>query len=46
VEDLTPAYLEPADFVLAKSLHMRLGMRVPHSVLRGAGLMPENGANG
>lgn len=35
VQDLNPAYLEEADFELAKKLYEALGMRVPHSVLAG-----------
>lgn len=35
VQDLNPAYLDSADFVLAKSLYDRAGRRVPASVAHG-----------
>lgn len=37
VQDLNHKYLEPADYRLAVEIHRALGMRVPHSVLRGGG---------
>lgn len=33
VQDLSPAYLEQRDYLLAKKLYEALDMRVPHSIL-------------
>lgn len=38
VQDLHPAYLEYADYALAKEIYERLGARVPHSILRALSL--------
>jgi hypothetical protein len=35
VQDLNSAYLTPADYQLARVIHERLGLRVPHRVLEG-----------
>ena len=34
VQDVSPKYLEPADFDLARRIYERLGMRVPLSLIR------------
>lgn len=35
VQDLNPAYLEKADYVLAKRVYEALGHRVPSSIIAG-----------
>lgn len=40
VQDLNPRYLERADYALARRLYTRLGMRVPHAILRALGEKP------
>jgi hypothetical protein len=37
VQDMNPAYLEPADYALAKAIYEHLGMRAPSSIEAGLG---------